>query len=379
MIKIIADDKIPFLKGALEPHASVRYMDGREIDQSVVKDADALLIRTRTVCNEKLLQGSKVRFIATATIGFDHVDTGYCDANSIRWTNAPGCNASSVQQYIASVLATLAVRHHFPIGGKTLGIIGVGHVGKKVETLARLLGMKVLLNDPPRARSEGGSGFVPLRKLLEESDIVTLHVPLNSRGEDKTLRLINASTLDLMKPGSWLINTSRGEVADGGALESALSEKKLGGAVLDVWENEPSVDRNLLGAVAIATPHIAGYSIEGKRNAAIQVVRSLGACFDLPVKGWEPSVIPGPDNLEILMDCRDHSPEELLYRAILHTYDVAEDDLRFRSDPGKYEMLRNNYHVRREFPAFEISMLNGNNREKELFENLGFQVICKEG
>ena len=164
MIKIIADDKIEFLKGALEPFASVRYMDGPEIDHSAVENADALLIRSRTVCNESLLHSSRVKFIATVTIGFDHIDTGYCDANSIHWTNAPGCNAASVQQYIASVLANLAIRHDFSLYGKTLGIIGVGNVGKKVEDLARVLGMKVLLNDPPRARTEGYSGFVSLEK-----------------------------------------------------------------------------------------------------------------------------------------------------------------------------------------------------------------------
>ena len=201
MINIIADDKIPFLKGALEPFASIRYMDAMGIDRKAAANADALLIRTRTRCNGSLLRGSRVKFIGTATIGVDHIDTGYCDANSIRWTNAPGCNAASVQQYIASVLANLVIRHDYSLYGKTVGIIGVGHVGKKVETLARLLGMNVLLNDPPRARTEGNSGFVSLERILKESDIISLHVPLHRTGEDKTLRMINENTLDLFKTG----------------------------------------------------------------------------------------------------------------------------------------------------------------------------------
>jgi len=375
MINIIADDKIPFLKGALEPFASIRYMDGREIDHSAVRDADAMLIRTRTVCNESLLHDSRVKFIGTTTIGFDHIDTNYCDANSIRWTNAPGCNASSVQQYIASVLANLVVRHDFSLYGKTLGIIGVGHVGKKVEILARLLGMKVLLNDPPRARFEGHSGFVPLEKILKESDIISLHVPLNRSGEDKTFRLINETTLGLIKTGSWLINTSRGEVVEGSALKSALATGKLSGIVLDVWESEPSVDLQLLDTVTIATPHIAGYSTDGKRNGTVQVVRRLGEYFGLPLKSWEPACIPEPNEPVIIMDCRDASLEKLICQAILKTYDVTEDDLRFRSDPGNFERLRDNYPVRREFLAYKLILMNGTDQVSKIFENLGFRVI----
>ena len=177
MVQIIADDKIPFLKGALEPYASIRYMDGCTITPADIKYTDALLIRTRTLCNESLLRGSAIQFIATATIGYDHIDTRYCESNSIRWINAPGCNSSSVQQYIASDLATLTMKHGFSLRNKTLGIVGVGNVGKKVEFLGRLLGMKVLLNDPPRARNEGDKGFVPLKEIFGESDIVSLHVP----------------------------------------------------------------------------------------------------------------------------------------------------------------------------------------------------------
>jgi erythronate-4-phosphate dehydrogenase len=376
MITIIADDKIPFLKGALEPFASVKYMDGREINNSTVRDAGALLIRTRTVCNESLLHDSHVKFIGTTTIGFDHIDTDYCDAHSIRWSNAPGCNASSVQQYIASVLANLVVRHDYSLYGKTLGIIGVGHVGKKVEILARMLGMKVLLNDPPRARTEGNGRFIPLEQLLKESDIISLHVPLNRRGDDKTFHLINETTLGLFKTASWLINTSRGEVVDSNALKSMLLAGKLSGSALDVWEREPSVDLQLLEKVTIATPHIAGYSTDGKRNGTIQIVRSLGAYFDLPVKDWEPTSVPGPNDPVLVLDCRDGSTEKLICNAILHTYDVTEDDSRFRSHPGDFEIQRDNYPVRREFLAYKLILKNGTDHVIRTIKNLGFRVIA---
>ena len=372
MIKIIADSKIPFLQGALERYASISYLDGREIDRSAVKNADALIVRTRTLCNESLLNGSRVKFIATATIGFDHIATAWCNAHSVQWTNAPGCNSASVEQYIASVLANLAFTHDYKLAGKTLGIVGVGHVGKRVEALGRLLGMNVFLNDPPRERAEGQSGFVPLEKLLSESDVITLHVPLNKTGEDQSLHLINETTLKMLKPGSWLINSSRGEVVAGDALQQVLFEGGIGGAVLDVWENEPNVDLRLLRKVSIATPHIAGYSADGKRNGTVHAVRSLAAHFDLPLTTWEPSGMPEPENPAIILDGHDHSPEELVCRAILHTYNVMDDDDRFRASPGDFETLRGNYPVRREFPAFKIVGLNGSAPAKKMLMALGF-------
>ena len=375
MITIVADDKIPFLKGALEPYASVRYMDGREIDHSALKDADALVVRTRTVCDESLLKGSSVKFIATATIGFDHIDTAFCDAHEIRWINAPGCNAASVQQYIASVLATLSMKYDFPLQDKTIGIVGAGHVGKKVETLARVLGMKVLLNDPPRARSEGNSGFVSLEQLLAESDILTLHVPLNFTGDDKTFHLVNRHSLKIMKDGAWFINSSRGEVADTHDLTIALSERKLKGAVLDVWEHEPGIDRQLMEKVTIATPHIAGYSSDGKRNGTVHVVRSLGQQFNFPLTTWEPSEMPLPPAPGIILNCHEQPLGKMICKAILHTYDVTEDDARFRSDPGDFEGQRGRYPVRREFPAYQVRLINSIAGIREVLELIGFSAI----
>ncbi|MCX6266700.1 MAG: DUF3410 domain-containing protein, partial [Bacteroidetes bacterium] len=253
--------------------------------------------------------------------------------------------------------------------------VGVGHVGSKIEKLARILGMKVLLNDPPRARTEGNSGFVSIQEILAGSDIITLHVPLNMCGEDMSYHLINEATIGLIKPGSWLINTSRGEVVDGFALQQAISNGLISGAVLDVWENEPVAHPSLLDLVTIATPHIAGYSADGKRNGTVQVVQSLGKHFDLPVMDWVPSGIPLPSEAEIKIDCLGQSLEKTVYQAILQTYDVAEDDFRFRSNPADFEILRGNYPVRREFPAYKITLKNSVPGAKEMLEALGFSVI----
>ncbi|TAL61701.1 MAG: erythronate-4-phosphate dehydrogenase, partial [Bacteroidetes bacterium] len=190
-MKIVADENIPFLKGAIEPYAQVIYLPGKKITREILKDADALLIRTRTKCTETLLKGTNVTFIGTATIGFDHIDTKYCDKHKIAWTNAPGCNSSSVQQYIIAVLLKLSRDHKYSLKGKTIGIVGVGNVGKKVENIARIFEMNVLLNDPPRARMEGFKNFVLLGNILYDSDIVTVHVPLKIVGEDKSYHLFN--------------------------------------------------------------------------------------------------------------------------------------------------------------------------------------------
>ena len=198
-MKIICDNKIPFLRGVLEPFAQVVYLPGKETTPEVVRDADALITRTRTKCNEALLKGSQVQVIATATIGFDHIDTAWCDRNGIFWENAPGCNSGSVQQYIASVLVTLARKYGFRLADKTLGVVGVGHVGRKVARIASLLGMKVLLNDPPRARKEGSEGFVGLDELLQKANIVTLHVPL----DDSTRAMADADFFGKMLPATW--------------------------------------------------------------------------------------------------------------------------------------------------------------------------------
>ncbi|MEI7980194.1 MAG: 4-phosphoerythronate dehydrogenase PdxB [Bacteroidota bacterium] len=370
---IIADDKIPFLKGALEPFAKIHYLPAEEITHDTISTADALLIRTRTQCNKKLLHETPVQFIGTATIGFDHIDTHYCDSRKIRWVNAPGCNASSVQQYIASALFTLARREGFHLKGKTLGIVGVGHVGSKVEQLARILGMEVLLNDPPRERHEGTGKFVTLSALLEGSDIITLHVPLNLIGEDKTFHLIGAESIRKMKSGTWLINSSRGEVAAPETILQGLREKKMAGAVLDVWENEPHADPILLSQISIATPHIAGYSSDGKANGTAMVVEALARRFNLPLANWFPGTIPEPEDPVIIIDGKGKTPGEIAGEAVLKTYNILEDDARLRANPSGFEQQRGAYPVRREFPAYRAMVKGGRSESVELLKELGFR------
>ena len=374
MIKVVADDKIPFLKGVLEPFADVMYVPGMKITNSILKDADALLTRTRTKCTTGLLSGTRVRFIGSATIGFDHIDTGYCELNNIKWTNAPGCNSSSVQQYITAALLKLENDKEFILKGKTIGIIGVGNVGSKVEAIARVLGMNVLLNDPPRAREEGMENFVTIDEILKRSDIVTLHVPLNMEGDDKTFHLMNAATFELMRDNAWFINTSRGEITDTIALSGALLSGKLAGAILDVWENEPDIDADLLDHAFLATPHIAGYSADGKANGTAMTVNSLSSFFGLPLKNWYPGNIPDPLLPVIELDGAGKSDEDILKEAVFHTYNIDEDDARLRRLPADFEMQRGNYPLRREFGSYSIKEINCSARCLNILERLGFRI-----
>jgi len=375
MIKIVADDKIPFLKGVLEPYARVIYLPGQKISRDILIDADALLIRTRTKCTQSLLKGTQVRFIGTATIGFDHIDTLYCEKNKITWTNAPGCNSSSVQQYVASALLSIASYKNFSLKDKTIGIIGVGNVGTKVEKFARTIGMKVLLNDPPRSRIEGGAKFVDLEDVLDNADIITVHVPLNKAGEDKTYHLFDKVNLKKMRKGVWFINSSRGEVVDSLALKELLDSGKPGGVVLDVWENEPDIDHLLMAKVFIATPHIAGYSTDGKANGTAMAVNALSRYFELPLNNWYPDNIPAPLIPEISFDCKGKRDEDILRESILHTYNISHDDKDLRSSPSGFEKLRGDYPLRREFTSFSVNLKGGNNKVLKILKELGFTVV----
>ena len=322
-MKIVVDDKIPFIRGVFEPYAEVVYLPGAAIGAADVRDADAIVTRTRTRCGRALLEGSSVRAIASATIGYDHIDTSYCESRGIAWSNAPGCNAGSVAQWVSSVLETLARSHGFNLAGRTLGIVGVGHVGSKVQAAASALGMKVMLCDPPRALAEGPSGFVSFEDIIEGADIVTLHVPLTA----ETFHMVNASVLGRMKPSQILINSSRGEVVDSAALKACLEAGGLMAAALDVWENEPDVDPALVGLAEIATPHIAGYSLDGKANGTSAAVRFIARQLGIS------ELI---DFSVVLPPATDAS------------YDVTRDSNALKADLTAFEHLRETYPVRRE-------------------------------
>ena len=375
-MKVVCDNKIPFLRGALEPYAEVVYLPGAQTTPEVVKDADAIITRTRTICNEALLKGSSVKAIATATIGFDHIDTAWCEANGIAWSNAPGCNSWSVKQYICSVLAVLAQRHGLRLDALTLGVVGVGNVGSKVADAGRALGMRVLLNDPPRARAEGQEAFTDLDTILAESDIVTVHVPLTRSGADATWHLFDAGRLARMRPSQILINSSRGPVVDNAALKETLLKGGLKAAVLDVWEGEPDLDPELVGLLDIATPHIAGYSADGKANGTTMSVRYLARQLGLPLADWTASGIPAPEqSLAFTVDAAGKTAQDVLSEAILYTYDVRRDSDALRGALGAFERLRGDYMIRREPSAFTLTLLNGTADLASRLETIGFNVI----
>jgi erythronate-4-phosphate dehydrogenase len=357
MVKIVADNKIPFLKGVLEKYAGVVYFPGREIKRKQIMDADALIVRTRTKCDRQLLMGTRIKYIATATIGFDHIDIDYCLENGIEWSNAPGCNSSSVMQYIASALGVITGRDGMGFKDLTLGIVGVGHVGKKIDKLAKALGMNVLLNDPPRERSEGVGIFTSLDELLAGSDIVTMHVPLNREGPDRSFHMAGEDFFGRMRKGAWFINSSRGEVVETVALKRALRSGHLAGSVIDVWENEPEIDRELLALADIATPHIAGYSLDGKANGTAGSVGAVSRFFGLGVGDWYPE-IPSPANPLIRVEKDRDNEDQVISQLFLHTYDIMADSKKLKAGPEYFEKQRDDYPPRREFGAYKVSFEN---------------------
>ena len=360
-MKIVADNKIPFLKGVFEPFAEVVYLPGKSIDREALKDADALITRTRTRCTREVLEGTCVKHIATATIGFDHIAVPEVEALGITWNNAPGCNANSVGQYMTAALLSLDME----LEGKTLGVVGVGHVGTIVARYAEALGMKVLKNDPPREES-GEKGFVSLEELLDSSDMVTLHVPLEYTGKDPTFHMADEKFFSRMRKGAVFFNASRGEAVDSAALKNALKTQHLSKAVLDVWEDEPHIDLELMDMCFISTMHIAGYSTDGKANGTSASVRAVAKALGIKeLETWSPASIPAPLEAQ-------ETEFVSLKEAVLHTYSPLRDSENLRNAPENFEELRGSYPLRREFQAFRV--LNAPPRERKILEQLGFQI-----
>ena len=370
---IAADSKIPFLKGVFEPFADVRYLDPAGFTPETIRGADALVIRTRTKCAAPLLDGSRVAMIATATIGADHIDAPYCAAHGIEWTNAPGCNAASVAQYVTSALLRISIRHDVALRGKTLGVVGCGNVGSKVAAAAAALGMNVLVNDPPRAEREGESGFVSLERIQQDADFITLHVPLTGSGPHRTRHLADESFFRGLKRKPFFLNTSRGDVADETALKAAIVAGRISGAGLDVWHDEPAVDRELLSLAELATPHIAGYSTDGKANGTAMTVRAVARHFGIaPLYDFFPAEIPAPANPVVTLNPSSPHP---LADAVFASYDVESDDAALRAATESFEALRGSYRVRREFPAYTVNPLREMPSELEdTLRKLGFRL-----
>lgn len=330
-MKVVVDRAIPYIKGILEPYAEVVYLGDTEIDNSAIRECDALIIRTRTRCTRELLEGSSVKFIATATIGRDHIDEEYCRSKGIAVHSAPGCNARGVLQWVAAALCYTTRRDGHSPKDYTLGVVGVGNVGSLVAEYAEQWGFRVLKCDPPRQQREGGD-YHTIDEVATEADIITLHTPL----DQTTHHLINKKQLQVMKSNALIINASRGGVVDNDAVAESGHNY-----IFDVWENEPNIAKAILDGAMLSTPHIAGYSQQGKANATAMVVRAFVDHFDLPLKGWYPEEVT-PTTPRLI------SWEEL--NATIARYcDIETETVRLKDHPTEFEALRNNYNYREEY------------------------------
>jgi erythronate-4-phosphate dehydrogenase len=380
VMKIAVDRNIPLAVSAFGALGDVTLLETTAVTPGTVRDASALVIRSETKVGPALLEGSGVRFVGSATIGTDHIDLPYLASKGITFANAPGSNANSVKEYVLAALLTLARRGGFPLRGKTLGVVGVGNVGGRVAAIGRALGMRVLENDPPLARQGGGGRFLPLDSLME-ADIITLHVPLTRTGSDPTYRLLDARRIGAMKTGSILLNTSRGAVVETRALEAALRDGHLSAAVLDVWEGEPSIDAGLLRWASLGTSHIAGYSIDGKVNAA-GMIRTALCRFLNDGSAWDPSrEIPPPPVPSIAL-APGGTTEEILGYAVKACYDIEYDDRLLRGlfdvppeERGRFFMgLRTGYRLRREFSSMNIVPGPARTSLRNVLADVGFQI-----
>ena len=330
-LKIIVEAGVPYTEPLAEVADTV-WLPYGEITPDAVADADAMIVRTRNRCDKSLLEGSKVSFIATATIGTDHIDLPWCRANGITVANAPGCNAPAVAQYVFSCLMRLINR---PISSYRLGIVGVGHVGKIVERWARAMSIKVMLCDPPRQAAEGGDGWSTLDEMAAQADIVTFHTPLTFDGPYPTFHLADEAFFNRLGRAPIIINAARGAVVDNRAWAEAIEAGQCGPAVVDCWEGEPNPNVRLLADAAIATPHIAGYSAAGKLRATRMALDALGAHFNLPALKATPHGIPG-------------CPEAITPAEAIRSYDPMPESDALKSVPEDFEKIRAAYPLRNE-------------------------------
>jgi len=355
-MQIVADANIPLLDEAFGPVGEVRALPADAITPDAVADADALLVRSVTRVDAALLDESRVRFVATATIGLDHVDTAYLDHRNIGFASAQGSNARSVAEYVLAALGVLARRTGRDLFGLTVGIVGVGNVGGRLARMLEALGLRVLRNDLPLARQTGDPIYVPL-DALADADVVTFHVPLTRTGRDATHHMAGAALIARLKPGVWLVNTARGAVAETDALAGAVDTGRLGALVCDVWEGEPAIPLRLLERADLATPHVAGYSYDGKVNGTRMVLAALAEHFGIE-RDWDPApLMPPPANPRVEIPA-GAGAQEALGRAVRAAYDIEADDRRLRAmgerpedeRPAYFKTLRREYPVRREFP-----------------------------
>ncbi|OAI91943.1 4-phosphoerythronate dehydrogenase PdxB [Pseudomonas putida] len=357
---IVADENIPLLDAFFAGFGEIRRYPGRAIDRDCVRDADVLLVRSVTRVDRALLEGSQVRFVGTCTIGTDHLDLGYFAEAGIHCSSAPGCNARGVVDYVLGSLLTLAELDGADLSRRTYGVVGAGQVGGRLIQVLRGLGWKVLVCDPPRQAAEGGD-YVALERILAECDVISLHTPLTRAGEQPTWHLFDRQRLARLRPGAWLINAARGPVIDNSALRELLLEREDVLAVLDVWEEEPLVDVELADLCVIATPHIAGYSLDGKQRGTAQIYQAYCAWRGEPEQVRLADLLPAPwlARVELLADTDPAWALATLCRAV---YDPRRDDADFRRSLGNdpvaqklaFDLLRKGYPVRREIEGLKV-------------------------
>jgi len=381
MLHILIDENIPFGREAFAEFGEVRLSPGRAITQNLLQDVDVLIVRSVTPVNATLLEGTPVRFVGTATIGTDHIDLAFLRDKNIILASAPGSNANSVAEYVVAAILYHTCERKLQLQDLTIGVVGVGHVGRRVVHDARALGMRVLQNDPPRQRAENSNDFLSLDELMN-ADIISIHTPLTMQGGDATFHLFDARRLERMRPGALLINTARGGVVETAALRSALMHGRLS-AYLDVWENEPEIDGGLLQQVAIGTPHIAGYSYDGKINGTRQIHQALCEFLGRQPR-WHLSTtaLPKPAQETIQIEPAA-TAEESLHRIVQEAYDICGDGAKLKvainysqRDRGRYfDELRKNYPIRREFSSYKISKKMLDEKLIARLHALGFGIV----
>ncbi|VVO42391.1 Erythronate-4-phosphate dehydrogenase [Pseudomonas fluorescens] len=357
---IVADENIPLLDAFFEGFGEIRRVPGRSIDRATVEQADVLLVRSVTNVNRALLEGSKVRFVGTCTIGTDHLDLDYFQRAGITWSSAPGCNARGVVDYVLGSLLTLAEIEGADLTQRTYGVVGAGEVGGRLVKVLQGLGWKVLVCDPPRQAAEGGD-YVSLEQIIEQCDVISLHTPLKKHGGQSTWHLFDKTRLNQLKPGTWLINASRGPVVDNAALRQVLLQREDLQAVLDVWEGEPEVDVALAELCVLATPHIAGYSLDGKQRGTAQIYQAYCRFLGQPEQVSLSDLLPAPWLSQVTLN--GHSdPAWALAMVCRGVYDPRRDDADFRrslvgnvsEQRAAFDALRKHYPLRREIDGLQV-------------------------
>ncbi|MBN1805813.1 MAG: 4-phosphoerythronate dehydrogenase PdxB [Sedimentisphaerales bacterium] len=381
-MKLVADANIPFVKECFSSIGEVKVVGGRDMTPDIVGDADVLLVRSITKVDADLLAGSNVRFIATATIGFDHVDIEYLQRKNIGFASAPGSNANSAAEYVIAGLLQTGQKHNINLEDKSVGIIGAGNVGSRVAKKCAALGMRVYLNDPPLQRRTGDEKYLPLHKLYD-CDFITFHTPLTFEGLDKTYHLADEKFFKSLKKDCVFVNASRGGVVDGVVLKAMIQSGRLSSVILDVWENEPNIDIELLRMVDIGTPHIAGYSLDGKISGLIMIYKAVCEHFKLNPEFDIDDFLPEPAVGKLKIESNRENGQETLADTVGKIYNIKEDDKKLRrifEEPerarGKYfDGLRKKYPVRREFQNTKVLVEDRDSSLAQKLEGIGFKTI----